>query len=161
MAGMEDRYLRRNPCPARPAMNEASQRMDRRQKPRTSPVEPWRIVRTRLRVKNMVAGPIEGGGQPAGYFTGATGAHSSCDAFPAEWNDKTLAFIGDVGKQLRTANPSKIISNKVGMRLPLNVDLELHGYLSQPLILPPSFGGFTKVLICIARSLSIRQVFRR
>lgn len=40
---------------------------------RSSPVEPWRIVRTRMRVAGEVPGPIEGGGRPAGYFTGATG----------------------------------------------------------------------------------------
>ncbi len=40
---------------------------------RVSPIEPWRIVRTRLRVQGIVPGPVEGGGRPAGYFTGATG----------------------------------------------------------------------------------------
>ena len=40
---------------------------------RTSPIEPWRIVRTRLRVSGEVPGAIEGGGRAAGYFTGATG----------------------------------------------------------------------------------------
>ena len=40
---------------------------------RTSPVEPWRILRTELRVGGTFTGPIEGGGTPAGYFTGACG----------------------------------------------------------------------------------------
>jgi putative membrane-bound dehydrogenase-like protein len=40
---------------------------------RASPVEPWRIVRTRLRVSGEVPGAVEGGGRAAGYFTGATG----------------------------------------------------------------------------------------
>jgi putative heme-binding domain-containing protein len=40
---------------------------------RSSPVEPWRIVRTRLRVTGAVPGIVEGGGRAAGYFTGATG----------------------------------------------------------------------------------------
>ena len=40
---------------------------------RISPVEPWRIVRTRLRVAKKVPGPVEGGGRAAGYFTGSTG----------------------------------------------------------------------------------------
>ncbi len=40
---------------------------------RSSPVEPWRIVRTRLRVSGAVPGVVEGGGRAAGYFTGATG----------------------------------------------------------------------------------------
>ncbi len=40
---------------------------------RTSPVEPWRIVRTRLRMSGVAPGVVEGGGRAAGYFTGATG----------------------------------------------------------------------------------------
>lgn len=40
---------------------------------RASPVEPWRIVRTRLRAGGIVPGVVEGGGRAAGYFTGATG----------------------------------------------------------------------------------------
>ena len=30
---------------------------------RISPDEPWRVVRTRLRVKGIVEGPVEGGGR--------------------------------------------------------------------------------------------------
>lgn len=40
---------------------------------RISQIEPWRVVRTRLRVQGQVKGPIEGGGRSAGYFTSATG----------------------------------------------------------------------------------------
>ncbi len=40
---------------------------------RASPIEPWRIVRTRLRVSGVAPGIVEGGGRAAGYFTGATG----------------------------------------------------------------------------------------
>jgi putative membrane-bound dehydrogenase-like protein len=40
---------------------------------RSSPVEPWRIVRTRLRMSGVAPGVVEGGGRAAGYFTGATG----------------------------------------------------------------------------------------
>lgn len=39
---------------------------------RASPVEPWRIVRTRLRMSGVAPGIVEGGGRAAGYFTGAT-----------------------------------------------------------------------------------------
>ena len=39
---------------------------------RASPVEPWRIVRTRLRMTGVAPGIVEGGGRAAGYFTGAT-----------------------------------------------------------------------------------------
>ncbi len=40
---------------------------------RISPDEPWRVIRTQWRVGGLVPGPIEGGGRPSGYFTGATG----------------------------------------------------------------------------------------
>ncbi|MFO0943387.1 MAG: PVC-type heme-binding CxxCH protein [Pirellulales bacterium] len=40
---------------------------------RVSSVEPWRIVRTRLRMSGVAPGVVEGGGRAAGYFTGATG----------------------------------------------------------------------------------------
>jgi len=66
---------------------------------RISPVEPWRIVRTRLRVKGLVPGPIEGGGTAAGYFTSATGVTIyRGDAWPEEFRGN--AFIGDVGGNL-------------------------------------------------------------
>jgi putative membrane-bound dehydrogenase-like protein len=66
---------------------------------RISPVEPWRIVRTRLRVKGLVPGPIEGGGTAAGYFTSATGVTIyRGNAWPEEYRGN--AFIGDVGGNL-------------------------------------------------------------
>ena len=40
---------------------------------RVSPDEPWRVMRTKWRVAGLVPGPVEGGGRPSGYFTGATG----------------------------------------------------------------------------------------
>lgn len=66
---------------------------------RLSPVEPWRKVRTRLRVQGLVRGPIEGGGRAAGYFTSATGI--CCydgDLLPTEYSGNL--FIGDVGSNL-------------------------------------------------------------
>ena len=66
---------------------------------RASPVEPWRIVRTRLRVNGLAKGPVEGGGRAAGYFTGATGLTIyRGDAWPQKW--KGTAYIGDVGSNL-------------------------------------------------------------
>lgn len=70
---------------------------------RTSPVEPWRIVRTRLRVTGVIPGIVEGGGRAAGYFTSATGVTAVVGtAFPpvpgddhAEW-----VIVGDVGSNL-------------------------------------------------------------
>lgn len=66
---------------------------------RTSPDEAWRVIRTKWRVAGTVPGPIEGGGRPSGYFTGATGLTIyRGNAWPAEnLND---AFIGDAGSNL-------------------------------------------------------------
>lgn len=66
---------------------------------RKSPVEPWRELRTRLRVAGLAKGPIEGGGRAAGYFTGATGITIyRGDAWPPE--HRGLAIVGDVGGNL-------------------------------------------------------------
>jgi len=66
---------------------------------RISPVEPWREVRTRLRVQGLVPGPIEGGGTAAGYFTSATGITVyNGGAYPVEYIGQV--FIGDVGGNL-------------------------------------------------------------
>lgn len=68
---------------------------------RTSAVEPWRIVRTRLRVKGMVGGPVEGGGRAAGYFTSASGLTAyTGDAFPKNYQEDDYFFVGDVGSNL-------------------------------------------------------------
>lgn len=66
---------------------------------RISPDEPWRVIRTRWRVAGLVPGPVEGGGRPSGYFTGATGTTIyRGDAFPAD--DRENAFIADCGSNL-------------------------------------------------------------
>lgn len=96
----EDRYIARNPFLAAPSPR-VSIAADGPQAEvfRTSPVEPWRIVRTRLRVAGAVPGPIEGGGRAAGYFTGATGVTIyRGDAWPGEYSGN--AFIGDVGSNI-------------------------------------------------------------
>ena len=68
---------------------------------RISPIEPWRIVRTRLRLKGFVPGPVEGGGRAAGYFTSATGITMyRGDRFGPEAQQKQFAFVGDVGGNL-------------------------------------------------------------
>ncbi len=96
----EDHYLKRNPyLKAPPARVSIAADGPQAEVYRTSPVEPWRIVRTRLRVGGTVPGPVEGGGRAAGYFTGATGITIyRGDAWPPEW--KGLAIIGDVGSNL-------------------------------------------------------------
>ncbi|GIW96678.1 MAG: cytochrome c [Pirellulaceae bacterium] len=67
---------------------------------RASPVEPWRVVRTQMRVQGVVPGPVEGGGTPAGYFTGATGTW----IVDQEWGfgapDGDTALVCDVGSNL-------------------------------------------------------------
>ncbi|MAF67212.1 MAG: cytochrome C [Planctomycetes bacterium] len=66
---------------------------------RTSPVEPWRLVRTRLRVKGLIPGPVERGGLASGYFTSATGITVyRGDAWPAAYSGQM--FVGDVGGNL-------------------------------------------------------------
>src|SRR6185437_7775065 len=96
----EDRYLARNPYLSAPSPRK-SIAADGPQAEvfRVSPVEPWRIVRTRLRASGAVPGIVEGGGRPAGYFTGATGATIyRGDAWPKQPYE--LAVVGDVGSNL-------------------------------------------------------------
>lgn len=96
----DDRYIARNPF-LNPPPARVSIAADGPQAEvfRTSPVEAWRIVRTRLRVSGVVKGAVEGGGRPAGYFTGAGGVTIyRGDAWPAEW--KGIAIVGDVGSNL-------------------------------------------------------------
>lgn len=96
----EDRYAGRNPYLAAPR-SRVSIATDGPQAAvyRISPVEPWRIVRTRLRVAKTVRGPVEGGGKPAGYFTGSTGVTIiRGDAFPEA--SRGHAIIGDVGSNI-------------------------------------------------------------
>jgi putative membrane-bound dehydrogenase-like protein len=96
----EDRYFARNPRYAAPAARKSiAADGPAAEVFRTSPVEPWRIVRTRLRLAKQAPGPIEGGGRAAGYFTGATGVTVyRGNAFPKEVVGQ--AFIGDVGGNL-------------------------------------------------------------
>ncbi|MCA9191578.1 MAG: c-type cytochrome [Planctomycetales bacterium] len=67
---------------------------------RASPIEPWRIVRTRLRVSGIAPGLVEGGGRPAGYFTGATGTWVMDANSPFAVNSNSVAFVCDVGSNL-------------------------------------------------------------
>jgi putative membrane-bound dehydrogenase-like protein len=57
---------------------------------RTSPDEPWRLIRTKWRVTGATPGMVEGGGRASGYFTSATGLMVyRGNAIPPE-------FVGDV-----------------------------------------------------------------
>ncbi|MGE0606301.1 MAG: PVC-type heme-binding CxxCH protein [Pirellulales bacterium] len=96
----EDRYVARNPQLTAPGPR-ISIAADGPQAEvfRISPVEPWRIVRTRLRMSGKVPGIVEGGGRAAGYFTGATGGTIyRGDAWPAEYRGQV--FVGDVGSNI-------------------------------------------------------------
>lgn len=96
----EDRHIARNPYLAPPRANiSVAADGPAADVFRISPVEPWRVVRTRLRVKGLVPGPVEGGGTAAGYFTSATGITVyKGDAFPEIYRGNL--FIGDVGSNL-------------------------------------------------------------
>ncbi len=96
----EDQYLARNPYLAAPSPKK-SIAVDGPQADvfRISQIEPWRIVRTRLRVKGIVPGIVEGGGRPGGYFTSATGITIyRGNAWPAELLG--TAIVGDVGSNI-------------------------------------------------------------
>jgi len=96
----DDRYVARNPYLAAPSAR-ISIAADGPQADvfRDSPIEPWRIVRTRLRRQGIVPGPVERGGKAAGYFTGATGVTIyRGSAWPSKYLD--WAVIGDVGSNL-------------------------------------------------------------
>lgn len=66
---------------------------------RISQVEPWRNVRTRLRVSNQAIGPIEGGGRAAGYFTSGTGVTVVRGNAYSE-DLKGMVVVGDVGSNI-------------------------------------------------------------
>lgn len=117
----EDRYVARNPYYAAPSARK-SIAVDGPQADvfRTSPIEPWRVVRTRLRVKGIVPGPVEGGGAPAGYFTGATGVTIfRGNGWPAKFNG--IAIVGDVGSNLihrktLTENGVGYVANRIDQK---------------------------------------------
>ncbi len=67
---------------------------------RSSPVEPWRIVRTRLRVSGVAPGVVEGGGRAAGYFTGATGTWIMDGEQGFGDSGTDTALVCDVGSNL-------------------------------------------------------------
>lgn len=97
----EERYLARNPYYA--AMDSRVSIAAEGTQPevfRISPVEPWRILRTKLRLDGtLMQFRLEGGGRAAGYFTAASGITIyRGNAWPEEF--KGLAIIGDVGGNL-------------------------------------------------------------
>jgi putative membrane-bound dehydrogenase-like protein len=95
----DGRYAARNPYAVAPPV--AANIYDRLAAPnlmRTSSFEPWRIVRTKLRVAGLVNGPTEGG-RVGGHFTAATGVTIyRGDAYPESFRGQ--AFVGDVSNNL-------------------------------------------------------------
>ena len=101
MVMYEDRYVARNPYLAAPsprvaiAADPTSIKGRKGAVYRTSPVEPWRVLRTELRVRGTFSGPIEGGGTPAGYFTGACGVTIyTGDTWPKEFLGNSFTAEG-------------------------------------------------------------------
>ncbi|WP_397568621.1 PVC-type heme-binding CxxCH protein [Schlesneria sp. T3-172] len=95
----DGRYLSRNPYLQAPAaaINIAPEGKFTKLM-RISPVEPWRILRTRLRSQGAIPGSDEGG-SASGFFTGATGITSyQGDAWPNEFLDNV--FVGEVANNL-------------------------------------------------------------
>jgi putative membrane-bound dehydrogenase-like protein len=78
---------------------------------RISPNEPWRVLRTRLRKEGKVPGSDEGG-QPSGFFTGATGVTVyRGDAWPKEYRGNI--FVGEVANNL--VYRAKLEPNGIGL----------------------------------------------
>jgi len=95
----DGRYLLKNPYVAAPPpmlnIHGANQTNFLK---RISPNEPWRIVRTRLRLQKIVPGSAETG-EVSGHFTGTTGVTVyRGDAFPPE--HRGTLFIGEVANNL-------------------------------------------------------------
>ncbi|MDZ4820283.1 MAG: PVC-type heme-binding CxxCH protein, partial [Planctomycetota bacterium] len=94
MVMYEDRYAASHETLLPPARNSITADGPQAEIFRTSPVEPWRIVRTRLRMQGLARGPIEKGGLASGYFSGATGVTAyRGDALPAEMRQQV--FVAD------------------------------------------------------------------
>ena len=95
----DGRYLARNPYLQAPAAAvNIAQDGKFTKLMRLSGVEPWRILRTRLRSKGIIPGSDEGG-SPSGFFTGATGVTAyRGDAWPAEYRGQV--FVGEVANNL-------------------------------------------------------------
>ncbi len=110
----EERYAARNPFYSMPrALVDIA--VDGGAAPvfRISADEPWRVIRTQWRVGGLVPGPIEGGGRPSGYFTGATGVTLyRGDAFGPDYVGD--AFVGDAGGNL--LHRKKLVPDGVGVK---------------------------------------------
>lgn len=95
----DDRYTSRNPwmTPPAPAISIAPDGKYTKVM-RISPVDPWRVERTRMRTEGKFAGSDEGG-TPSGFFTAGTGVTIyRGDAWPAEFRGSLL--VGEAANNL-------------------------------------------------------------
>lgn len=79
---------------------------------RMSPVEPWRVLRTRLRAAGIVEGGNEAGGRPAGYFTSATGI--TFVRGDAVGDLAGMLVMGDVGSNI--IHRKRLVPHGAGVR---------------------------------------------
>ncbi len=90
----DDGYLGRNPCLAAPSPRVRIWTHGMAVF-RTSPPEPWRVVRTEMRVRGVFSGPVEGGGTASGYFTAACGLTIyTGDTWPERFRDNAFVCEG-------------------------------------------------------------------
>lgn len=108
----DGRYLARNPYLQAPAAaNNIAPDGKFTKLMRISAVEPWRILRTRLRKSGAIPGSDEGG-TASGFFTGATGITVyRGDAWPAEYRGQV--FVGEVANNL--VYRARLEANGVGL----------------------------------------------
>jgi putative membrane-bound dehydrogenase-like protein len=110
---VDDRSLARNPFFPAPAAKESiAVEGPQAAVYRSSPVEPWRVLRTRLRASGIVPGMVEGGGRPAGYFTSATGI--TVVRGDAVGDLAGMLVVGDVGSNL--VHRKKLLPSGAGVR---------------------------------------------
>jgi putative membrane-bound dehydrogenase-like protein len=120
MSAYDDRYIARNPRMQAPAPTiSVAAEGKYAQLNRLSPVEQWRVIRTRMRASGAFAGPQENG-QVSGFFTAATGVTVfRGDGLPPKYVG--CAFVGEAANNLvhcLTLTPSgPLVSAK---RLPTN-----------------------------------------
>ena len=110
---IDDRFLGRNPAFTPPSGRESiAVEGPQGEVFRLSPVEPWRVLRTRLRASGIVPGVVEGGGRPAGYFTSATGITvvrgDACGEL------RGCLVVGDVGSNL--VHRKRLVPHGTGVR---------------------------------------------
>lgn len=110
---LEDRTLGRNSLYPAPSGRESiALEGPQAEVFRVSPVEPWRVLRTRLRASGIVPGIVEGGGRPAGYFTSATGI--TVVRGDAVGELRGMLVVGDVGSNL--VHRKRLVTHGSGVR---------------------------------------------